>query len=1105
MRLFISKSVLEDSIQLLDKIMKLLLSVWAAMFVVTVNVYAEKVTIATQAELESINNNLSGSYVLANDIDLSGTTYTHSVIAFGSTAFTGTFDGGGFVIRNLNINSSNSNVGLFGKLGNGASVANLGIINAVVAADANAGILAGTAVESSFISNCYSTGTVTATGNCVGGLVGNASCSVAKSYSLADVSGLDYIGGIAGYNLSSGLISQAYSAGHITGTGALLGGLLGESTYTERKAVNFDGDADYIALSQPLPIFDSSFTIEMWVYFNDDGRGVLLGDYGLTNGVKINFERNTSGRLRIYWNNAPSFYTASNAVTINKWQHIAFQRDKTAGKFRIFVDGVLAPGGEYSSSIGDDCIATIPHYFGRDSRTGDTAFNGKMSDVRIWNYARTQAQIQSDMYQPLAGSELGLVGYWKFDEGSGLAINDSSASNNDGAYPQTSSITPDSVIDENTKNDGIINGPTFVSAADKYFGNAMNFDGADDFVSLSEPLPIFSGSFTIEMWAYFNDLERDIILGDYALSGGVNVSFEKYTSGRLRIYWNNAPNFVTSTNVVTTNTWYHIAFQRDKAAGKFRIFVNGVLASGGEYSSSIGTDYTATIPHYLGRDSRTTYTLNGKLADVRVWNYARTQAQIAADMGHLLGGDETGLLNNWQFNPDDTVSNILEWDSTDLLTDSVWDVNTSGMAASSGGLAKTTAQMQDVNTYKQMGWDFNDVWHFLNQGYPILSSQTKSADFTNDGIVDFEDLAILAADWTKQAVNASEKYIINPYQNINWTTVGQYKANLHTHTTQSDGTDAPATVIDAYNSYDYDILSLTDHDTVTYPWTTYGRDPAALGMLAIKGNEVSGGHHTLSYFSDYDAPSGTLTEAAIVGIGNNGGVAVFAHPIWTNQYPGGTRGLPTGQTWTLQQYARFFNEYDHLLGMEVYNHITNADAHRPVWDGVLSLVMPERNVWGFSNDDAHKAVSRGYSRNVFLLSEVTEQAVRDSMEDGTFYFAYSLTQNGSVPTINSINVDALTNTITIDASDYSDITWISQGNEVAAGQTFTLNNELRYVRAEITGSTGVAFTQPFTIINPCMTLREQGLNYPGDITGDCMIDINDFMEFANQWLEMVWN
>ena len=60
---------------------------------------------------------------------------------------------------------------------------------------------------------------------------------------------------------------------------------------------------------------------------------------------------------------------------------------------------------------------------------------------------------------------------------------------------------------------------------------------------------------------------------------------------------------------------------------------------------------------------------------------------------------------------------------------------------------------------------------------------------------------------------------ISPYEGVNWATTGQHKGNLHTHTTQSDGALAPSAMIDEYSSRGFGILALTDHNTVTWPWT----------------------------------------------------------------------------------------------------------------------------------------------------------------------------------------------------------------------------------------------------------------------------------------------
>jgi hypothetical protein len=56
-----------------------------------------------------------------------------------------------------------------------------------------------------------------------------------------------------------------------------------------------------------------------------------------------------------------------------------------------------------------------------------------MDEVRVWNVARTAAQIQGTMRMRLVGNEAGLVGYWRFDDGTGTTARDNTASANNGS------------------------------------------------------------------------------------------------------------------------------------------------------------------------------------------------------------------------------------------------------------------------------------------------------------------------------------------------------------------------------------------------------------------------------------------------------------------------------------------------------------------------------------------------------------------------------------------------------------------------------------------------------------------------------------------------
>ncbi|MHC4282070.1 MAG: GLUG motif-containing protein, partial [Planctomycetota bacterium] len=79
---------------------------------------------------------------------------------------------------------------------------------------------------------------------------------------------------------------------------------------------------------------------------------------------------------------------------------------------------------------------------------------------------------------------------------------------------------------------------------------------------------------------------------------------------------------------------------------------------------------------------------------------------------------------------------------------SFWDVNTSGVDISSGGIGLTTEQMQSLNTYLNAGWDFNDVWTICDgTGYPKFEWEILEADYLCPDGVDFVDYAFLADHW----------------------------------------------------------------------------------------------------------------------------------------------------------------------------------------------------------------------------------------------------------------------------------------------------------------------------------------------------------------------
>jgi len=164
-------------------------------------------------------------FILVNDLDLSGLSWSQAVIPY----FTGCFDGNGFILHHLHIQGTDD-LGLIGHLGSGAIITNLGLKDASIEGTDKVGSLVGR--NNGSISNSYSTGTITGEKN-VGGLVGSngllfSDCGlVARCYSTGTVSGTYVVGvgGLVGFNF--GNVSRCYSTGTVSGNA---GGLVGGST-----------------------------------------------------------------------------------------------------------------------------------------------------------------------------------------------------------------------------------------------------------------------------------------------------------------------------------------------------------------------------------------------------------------------------------------------------------------------------------------------------------------------------------------------------------------------------------------------------------------------------------------------------------------------------------------------------------------------------------------------------------------------------------------------------------------------------------------------------------------------------------------------------------
>ncbi len=207
--------------------------------------------------------------------------------------------------------------------------------------------------------------------------------------------------------------------------------------------------------------------------------------------------------------------------------------------------------------------------------------------------------------------------------------------------------------------------------------------------------------------------------------------------------------------------------------------------------------------------------------------------------------------------------------------------------------------------------------------------------------------------------------INTPYANAPST---QFKGNLHTHTTNSDGPLPPQDTVAAYAQRGYDFLMISDHDMIT--------DIAALdaqGMTLLPGNEITdGGPHILHVGARERIAAHPDRQLVIDAINARGGLSIMNHPNWGENFvhcDQGTMEALTGYT-----------------GIEIYNGVSlrveGSALATDRWDMLLS---GGRRVWGFGNDDGHIPEDFGVAWNMVFAEQCEPEALYHALRLGRFY------------------------------------------------------------------------------------------------------------------------
>ena len=193
-------------------------------------------------------------------------------------------------------------------------------------------------------------------------------------------------------------------------------------TQSPRKTLSFDGSTQYVSGTTGISTALTAITIEAWVYHNTLPAGTVQRYVTINPEVAVlRYDGSGSGgtnELHFYIKNASGTIVSlrvNNVLSTGTWMHIAGTYDGTTMK--LYLNGRLIKSG---AAVG----LTAPTGAFSFSATGSEAFNGKMDEVSVWNYARAMADIREDMYRTAPIANANLKNYWQFNNGSGTTLTD---------------------------------------------------------------------------------------------------------------------------------------------------------------------------------------------------------------------------------------------------------------------------------------------------------------------------------------------------------------------------------------------------------------------------------------------------------------------------------------------------------------------------------------------------------------------------------------------------------------------------------------------------------------------------------------------------------
>ena len=248
---------------------------------------------------------------------------------------------------------------------------------------------------------------------------------------------------------------------------------------------------------------------------------------------------------------------------------------------------------------------------------------------------------------------------------------------------------------------------------------ALNFDGSNDYVPTTTPALRGSAQRTIEAWIRTtancdpNNSGRQKVIADMGdQKTGQRFTFNVLFRNAIRLEVSGSG--ISAKTPVNDGKWHHVAVTYNpRRTPDFKLFVDGKLDTAGDLTTSVNTSTTNGL--VIGRRIDGTNSFSGDIDEVRVWNYARTDSSIKADMNTEYCKYPSGLVAYYKLNEgvaggnnssNTKATNYANSSSSGTLTNFALSNNSSNWVSGNklfGGPTSDTLTVFECHSYTRPG------------------------------------------------------------------------------------------------------------------------------------------------------------------------------------------------------------------------------------------------------------------------------------------------------------------------------------------------------------------------------------------------------------------